>query len=301
MKKKVIGFLLTMILLLQPVSVHAADTVTANGNGLTEIPFSNSYRGYCVNWDYKGAEIGRQYSVAGTQGEVINIDGTDVSQQLKILFTQCFEYIFVEDPDTGGYKMKPNTSSSNTSSNVQYTIYHYTDNFKSNWGDQLTWINVIDSYSGAPIPDSGYVRTLSTGDKITFYFMLMKAGEENYQNFFAYKISVTKASEHVHSGGTPTCKEEAVCEGCGESYGDIDKNNHVGETEIIGAKEATTEVEGYTGDTYCKDCGGKIADGEVIPKVHEHNHSDKWDGDEDEHWHECACGENGKAACSKSG
>ena len=35
--------------------------------------------------------------------------------------------------------------------------------------------------------------------------------------------------------------------------------------ELRGAKEATCTEPGYTGDTYCKDCNEKIADGKVIP------------------------------------
>ena len=35
-------------------------------------------------------------------------------------------------------------------------------------------------------------------------------------------------------------------------------------TELRNAKDATCTVSGYTGDTYCKDCGEKIADGEEI-------------------------------------
>ena len=38
-------------------------------------------------------------------------------------------------------------------------------------------------------------------------------------------------------------------------------------TELRGAKEATCTTTGYTGDTYCKDCNEKIADGEVIPAL----------------------------------
>ncbi len=37
-----------------------------------------------------------------------------------------------------------------------------------------------------------------------------------------------------------------------------------GETEVRGAKAATCTEKGYTGDTYCKTCGEKIADGEGI-------------------------------------
>ena len=38
-------------------------------------------------------------------------------------------------------------------------------------------------------------------------------------------------------------------------------------TELRNAKEATCTEPGYTGDTYCKDCNEKIADGKVIPAL----------------------------------
>ena len=37
--------------------------------------------------------------------------------------------------------------------------------------------------------------------------------------------------------------------------------------ELRGAKDATCTTTGYTGDTYCKDCNEKIADGKVIPAL----------------------------------
>ena len=37
-------------------------------------------------------------------------------------------------------------------------------------------------------------------------------------------------------------------------------------TEIINKKDATCSVEGYTGDTYCKDCGEKLDTGTTIEK-----------------------------------
>lgn len=37
------------------------------------------------------------------------------------------------------------------------------------------------------------------------------------------------------------------------------------ETEVVGAKEATTTEEGYTGDTVCKNCGEVLEKGETIP------------------------------------
>ena len=37
--------------------------------------------------------------------------------------------------------------------------------------------------------------------------------------------------------------------------------------ELRGAKAATCTAEGYTGDTYCKDCGEKLAEGSIIAKT----------------------------------
>ncbi len=38
-------------------------------------------------------------------------------------------------------------------------------------------------------------------------------------------------------------------------------------TEVRNKKDATTSSEGYTGDTYCKDCGKLISSGTSIPKI----------------------------------
>ena len=82
-----------------------------------------------------------------------------------------------------------------------------------------------------------------------------------------YTIDAEYTPETGHTGGTATCAKGAVCDICGEEYGDIDAANHTGETEIRDVVEPTTDTEGYTGDTYCKDCGNKIAAGEVIPVI----------------------------------
>lgn len=67
----------------------------------------------------------------------------------------------------------------------------------------------------------------------------------------------------MHKGGTANCHEKAVCEICGETYGELDMAKH-GETEVRGAKEATCTEDGYTGDNHCRDCGEKLETGTVI-------------------------------------
>ena len=78
-----------------------------------------------------------------------------------------------------------------------------------------------------------------------------------------------------HSGGTATCKDRAVCDYCGNEYGEVDSDKHTGGTEIRDAKAATCTAEGYTGDTCCVGCGEKLSAGASIPKVsHTDNHKD---------------------------
>ena len=68
-----------------------------------------------------------------------------------------------------------------------------------------------------------------------------------------------------HKGGTATCKDKALCEVCRQPYGELNKNNHTGGTEVKDAKDATCTENGYTGDTCCKGCGAKLESGKVIP------------------------------------
>ena len=56
--------------------------------------------------------------------------------------------------------------------------------------------------------------------------------------------------------------------------------------------EPATETEAGSKHAVCTECGYRIE--ETIPATggsHQHEFSDRWYGDEQEHWHECACGE----------
>ena len=68
------------------------------------------------------------------------------------------------------------------------------------------------------------------------------------------------------SGGTATCKDKATCKVCGESYGELNANNH-SNLKHIDAKAATKTAEGNIEYWYCEDCGKYFADKDGINEI----------------------------------
>ena len=56
-----------------------------------------------------------------------------------------------------------------------------------------------------------------------------------------------------HIGGKETCRDKAVCEVCGKSYGKLDPNNHT-DLKHFPAKAATEDSEGNIEYWYCSGC-----------------------------------------------
>ena len=76
--------------------------------------------------------------------------------------------------------------------------------------------------------------------------------------------SGTTIEKKPHTVGTSaTCVSKAVCSVCGESFGEVDANNHV-HTTVKNLKEATCTQTGYTGDTYCADCDKLLGMGKEL-------------------------------------
>ncbi len=71
-----------------------------------------------------------------------------------------------------------------------------------------------------------------------------------------------------HHGGTAYCNSAKCCEGCGESYGEIDENNH-SDLRHTEAKAATKEDEGNIEYWYCEGCGKYYADADAAKEITE--------------------------------
>ena len=93
----------------------------------------------------------------------------------------------------------------------------------------------------------------------------------------AHTLSFTAARE-------ATCTTEGnpaywYCAVCRKYFADADEKtelksitipidpNHHGKTEIRNAARATADKDGYTGDSYCVDCGRLVTKGRTIPKT----------------------------------
>ena len=99
-----------------------------------------------------------------------------------------------------------------------------------------------------------------------------------------------------HRGGAATCRAAAICEICGQGYGEKNTANHTGGEEVRDAVAAEEFKEGYTGNTFCLGCGVKVKNGQILPATHVHSYGEIWAADEDSHWKACSCGEKSEEA-----
>ena len=83
---------------------------------------------------------------------------------------------------------------------------------------------------------------------------------------FAFSAEKTVTIQNEHTGGTATCKDKAICEVCGESYGKLDPNNHAN-LKHIDAKAATKTSEGNIEYWYCDGCNKYYKDAKATQEI----------------------------------
>ena len=88
------------------------------------------------------------------------------------------------------------------------------------------------------------------------------------------KTEVIPMTDHIWDNGKVTTKPSCITPGIKTYTCTVCQKTKIEEipatghqhTEVRNVKEATCTKEGYTGDTYCTDCGEKLSDGKSIPK-----------------------------------
>ena len=112
-----------------------------------------------------------------------------------------------------------------------------------------------------------------------------------------------------HEGGTATCIKRAVCDKCGEEYGELNAENHANNEFTYLANNDGTHKKSH------KCCGTTVADKEACSggtatcqkkavcelckaeygELSDHVY-DVWKSNADKHWKECACGAKSEEA-----
>ena len=114
------------------------------------------------------------------------------------------------------------------------------------------------------------------GGKVTTEATCKNTGVKTYtcNNCSETKTEVIPMTDHIWDNGKVTTKPSCItpgvktytCTVCQETKTEeIPATGHQ-HTEVRNKAEATCTKEGYTGDTYCTDCGEKLSDGKILPK-----------------------------------
>ena len=112
--------------------------------------------------------------------------------------------------------------------------------------------------------------------KVTTEATCKNTGVKTYtcNNCGETKTEGIPVTDHIWDNGKVTTKPSCItpgvktytCTVCQETKTEeIPATGHQ-HTEVRNVKEATCTKEGYTGDTYCTDCGEKLSDGKILPK-----------------------------------
>ena len=113
------------------------------------------------------------------------------------------------------------------------------------------------------------------GNRLGKYTTHIYAWDElgNQSKGYATETTINKPHQHVYTTSIKklaTCTEPGIrlytCKDNDDSYEEKIPSTGHQHTELRNVKVATCAQEGYTGDTYCKDCNTKLSSGKSIAK-----------------------------------
>ena len=147
------------------------------------------------------------------------------------------------------------------------------------YAKKAVWIN------GKDITYTGDILTLTfkvsenVTDCETDVAVTCNLGEiSNYQeedlvfDLISGKATIVSTMPCKHSGGNANCQDKAICELCGEAYGDINANNH----KTVVADKAiapTCSKDGITEGSHCDACNTVIITQVVDPATGAHKYN----------------------------
>ena len=247
MKKKFLAITVALVFIFSTFAFAYEENIKPLETGFTNILFSNGYYGFCLDRYLHGTDKDGDvlFTERPTYYAKSNADDSDISQKLKIMFTQCFEMFFISDGN-GGYVLDKDKADSH----ISLAVYHFTGEQSYIWSDNKTYVNTALNYTGPDIPDEGYQKTLENGDVVTFYFMVLEPNDPGTQTFFAYKIVVGEevTSETTTETTTESTTVETTTETTTESTtAETTTETTTESTTVETTTETTTEDDGGSG------------------------------------------------------
>ena len=239
--------------------------------------------------EISGNKVTCRINVADHKGDVdctyqTDIYAYDYAGNCKSYINALFPYIDATSPTISdvevvdvsetGYTVKCKVTDNHSKiDRVQFPTWFGEDNpFNADW----SW-ETSATYSGK-LEDGKYVFRVNTSkykNQTGKYHTHIYAWDEygNQSEGYATETIITKAHKHEYISSIKkpaTCTESGIrlytCKDNDDNYEEkIPATGHQ-HTELRNVKAATCVQEGYTGDTYCKDCNTKLSSGKTIAK-----------------------------------
>lgn len=138
-------------------------------------------------------------------------------------------------------------------------ISHYTVSFAANGGTGSMDAVSVNCGSAVILPECGFAAPAGKD------FDCWQVGSKTYQpgGSFTPEADVTVTAlwkTHTHTGGKATCEKKAVCQSCGQTYGQLGDHD----LDYVGAYRATCTASGMNAHSRCSVCGGCFVDGVKI-------------------------------------
>lgn len=238
--------------------------------GLTEGSVTDPPRPYTSNCYSVG-------TLTHTGSGPVGICGIVGYAQSTLKVDRCYWLKGMADDAAGGWSNITNTSAKSKKEFANGTVLNLLkgDRTDSPWADECQYV----AAAGMTLPvfkgqGDSHTHSEKTGNCLDGiycecgYLMHGATSGHNWGEWQHLTTSHTRTCKNPGcgvtqsgncSGGTATCKDRAICEICGKSYGELDANNHA-DLKHIEAKAATKTAEGNIEYWHCEGCGKYFAD-----------------------------------------
>ena len=203
-------------------------TIAVNDKAGNEISVTVTVNnGHAYEWQSENSQYWKKCKFCGDETEKKDIPTITINGANTVCITQDYKFSFTLPEGT----------------NDAESEYEFTN---TGGGIKLTAENGM--YSG--VLESQFYDENEISFKLKVYAKTTDG--------FVFSDEKTVAIQNEHAGGVASCVELAICDTCGEPYGELDSTNH--NLEKISAKDATVTATGNKEYWHCKDCEKYFAD-----------------------------------------